>query len=207
MKKIKAVIFDFNGVLWWDSHLHEKAWKDYAKKIRGEEFTDDEMHVYMHGRTNKDILEYLLGQTVSNQELLEHTEGKESIYRQFCLDQGKNFKLAPGAVEFLDYLKESNIPRTIATASEINNLKFFWDNLCLEKWFNFTDIAYDDGSIKGKPEPDIYLKAVNKLRIKAEESLVVEDSKSGIESAYNAKVGTIGIFKKAIKKELSRQLF
>lgn len=191
MKKVKAVIFDFNGVLWWDSHLHEKAWKDYAKKVRGAEFTDEEMHTHMHGRTNRDILEYLLGHKISKDELLLHTEGKESIYRQFCLNQGNNFKLAPGAVEFLDYLKVSNIPRTIATASEINNLQFFWNNLNLVKWFKFNDLVYDDGLIEGKPRPDIYLKAIDKLRLRADECLVVEDSKSGIESAHNAKVGTI----------------
>ena len=50
---------------------------------------------------------------------------KEAVYRERCLLDKENFKLAPGAVEFLDFLKEKNIPRTIATMSEWDNVEFY----------------------------------------------------------------------------------
>lgn len=189
--KIQGVIFDFNGVLFLDSHLHERAWREYSKIVRGEEFSDEEMHKYMHGRTNKDIIEYLAGSAVEKDYLDSHTQKKESIYRDFCVALGDELKLSPGAVELLNYLKVSNIPRTIATASEVTNLKFFWEVFNLGNWFKFDDIAYDNGNIKGKPAPDLYLAAARKLELSPENCLVVEDSISGIESAKNANIGMI----------------
>ena len=58
MKKVDTVIFDFNGTLFWDSDLHEKAWKSFGKKLLGRDRTDEEFNTYFHGRTNKDTLEY-----------------------------------------------------------------------------------------------------------------------------------------------------
>jgi len=189
--KAKAIIFDFNGVLFWDSHLHENAWAQYSKKIRGTALSSEEMVHHVHGRTNKDILEYLLGNAPTAEDLKTHTEGKESIYRQLCLAKPEEFRLAPGAVELLDYLKAKNISRTIATSSEIGNLTFFWENLGLENWFNKDTVAYDDGHMAGKPAPDIYLRAVKNMQLPASHCLVVEDSVSGIASAHNAGISEI----------------
>lgn len=191
MENVKGVIFDFNGVLFWDSHLHEKAWKIFSKQIRGSEFSAEEMHEFVHGRTNKDTLEYLTKREISGTELDDLTQGKETIYRRICLELGDEFKLAPGAEEFLNFLVRRNIPRTIATASEITNLKFFFENLILDKWFDITLTVYDDGSIKGKPAPDIYIKAAAKLNLAVSDCMVIEDSSSGIASANSAGIGTI----------------
>ena len=54
----KGIIFDFNGTLFWDSHLHKPTWREYSKIIRGTEFTDEEMVKYMFGRTNEQIIKY-----------------------------------------------------------------------------------------------------------------------------------------------------
>jgi len=205
MNNVKAVIFDFNGVLWWDTHLHAKAWKDFSKQIRGTELSDEEISDSL-GRTNKSILEYLLGREISSDELLEYTEGKESAYRQLCIDLNDDFKLSPGASELLDYLKNENIPITIATGSEINNLKFFWDNLGLSKWFNFDTIAFDDGTMKGKPNPDIYLKAANNLGSEPQDCMVVEDAVSGIRAAFNAGIGVIVAIGPKNKHELLKNI-
>ncbi len=186
-----GILFDFNGVLFWDSHFHETAWKVYSKQIRGTELTSEEMVHHVHGRTNKDIFEYLLGKPVAGAALLQHIDGKEGSYRQICLDHPEEFKLAPGAIEYLDYLKSSNFRRTIATASEIGNLEFFFKHLELAKWFDFDLVAYDDGTIRGKPAPDIYLKAASNLNLNPADCVVIEDSRSGIAAAHNAHVGKI----------------
>ncbi len=192
MKKYKAFIFDFNGVLWWDSALQEKAWKEYSTKLRGRPLSEEEMEEHLHGRPNKHTLEYLTGKEINDsKELNELTQGKESMYRQFCLDQGSNFKLSPGAIELLDYLKAKDIPLTIATASEITNLKFFFEHLELSKWFDIEKCIYDNGIRPGKPEPDIYLDAASILETVPEDCVVAEDSLSGIISANSAEVGFI----------------
>lgn len=158
----------------------------------------------MHGRNNKYTIEFLLGREVKNEEELEkHTQGKESTYRNLCLAQGNNFKLSPGSIKLLDYLKEENIPRTIATASEISNLKFFFENLKLANWFDFETVVYDDGKRPGKPAPDNFLEAARRLETPPIECIVIEDSTSGIIAAKAGNIGhIIGLGPKTNHKKL-----
>lgn len=202
-KKYSGIIFDFNGTLFWDSKKHLEAWREYSKKLRGHAFSDEEMQKYMFGRTNEDIIKYLIGRQPEKELVLKCQNEKEAIYRDMCAKDPENFKLAKGAEEFLDYLCKNEIPHTIATMSEEINVKFFIKSFGLEKWFDINKIVYDDGNIKGKPEPDIYLKAAKNLGLKPEDCIVVEDALSGIESAYRAGIGRIV----AIESMETRQLY
>ena len=96
MTTFKGIIFDFNGVLWWDNHLQEQSWRDFSAKVRGTPLSDEEMAVHMHGRNNQYLQEYLAGRPVTGQELVQLIEEKETAYRQLCLAQGADFKLSPG---------------------------------------------------------------------------------------------------------------
>lgn len=188
---IEAIIFDFNGVLWWDGHLQDKAWKTYAQKLRGWPLSDAEMDVHVHGRNNRYTLAYLLGEEVSGARLVALSEEKETIYRNLCLAQGANFKLSPGANQLLDFLVAQQIPRTIATASARPNVDFFVQHLHLQNWFSIDQIIYDDGQKEGKPAPDFYLQAAGVLDKLPGQCLVVEDSLSGIAAANAAGIGMV----------------
>ena len=79
---MKGIIFDFNGTLFFDSHMHYEAWRIFSKKLRGYEFTDDEMREKMFGRTNSDIIEYAIGKNRHlNIEFI--SESKFSIFEMF----------------------------------------------------------------------------------------------------------------------------
>ena len=187
----KGIIFDFNGTLFWDSKKHLEAWREFSKRVRSYPFTDDEMRNHMFGRTNEDILAYLLGHKPQPELVEQLGQEKEAVYREMCRKDAVNTKLAPGAIEFLDFLKEHNIPRTIATMSEINNVKFFIEIFNLKKWFDIERIVYDDGTIPGKPAPDIYLKAAQNIGLEPKDCIIVEDAVSGIESANSSNAGKI----------------
>lgn len=187
----KGLIFDFNGVLWWDSHLQTQAWQQFSTTIRGWPFSAEEIDVHVHGRHNRYTLAYLTGRTIEGFELQQLVHQKETIYRQLCLDQGENFKLSPGAIELLDFLAAHHICRTIATASERTNLDFFVKHLHLDRWFNIEQIVYDDGARPGKPAPDVYLQAARNLGLEPSKCVVVEDSRSGIQAAHTAGIGHI----------------
>ena len=83
----------------------------------------------------------------------------------------------------------NNIPRTIATSSEITNVQFFIQHLSLHRWFDVTKIVYDDGVRPGKPAPDMYLAAARNIGIAAGECMVVEDAISGLQAAHAAGIG------------------
>ena len=102
-----------------------------------------------------------------------------------CLES-PDFKLAVGLVDFLDYLKEKGIDRNIATASTFPNVKFFFDHLDLDNWFDINNVAYNDGIIPGKPDPSIFLLAAKNINVDIKDSIIFEDSYSGIEAAKRA---------------------
>ena len=188
---MKGIIFDFNGTLFWDSQLHYDAWREFSALLRDKPFTDEEMRDKMFGHTNSDIIEYLIGRKPSQEMVDKYGKEKEAVYRKRCLLDHDNFKLAPGAIELLDYLKEKNIPRTIATMSEWDNVEFYIKEFNLKRWFELDKIVYSDGTIPGKPAPDIFLIAAEKIGLKPEECVVVEDAIAGINSAKSAGIAKI----------------
>ena len=186
-----GIIFDFNGTLFWDSELHMEAWREFSRRLRGTPFSDEEMLKYMFGRTNEDIIAYAIGKRPSPELVEKFAVEKEQVYRDMCKLHPEIFKLAPFAEEFLNYLKESNIPRTIATMSEKDNVDFYIKEFHLEKWFDVEKIVYSDGIIPGKPAPDIYLIAAKRLGLAPQNCIVVEDAISGINAAKNAGIGKV----------------
>lgn len=204
--KYKGIIFDYNGTLFFDSKKHYDAWKLFSKQLRGYEFSDDEMRNHMFGRTNEDIISYAIGKKPDRELCQKLAKEKESLYRQMCLKDRENFHFAPYATDFLDFLCEKNIPHTIATMSEKDNVDFYIKEMNLPKWFDVSKIVYDDGTIPGKPAPDIYLKAAKNLNLLPEQCIVVEDAVSGIKAAKNAGIGYIVAIASLESKELYKNM-
>lgn len=190
MKRYKSVIFDFNGTLVFDTANHDRAWKIITSKYREKPFSDEELEKNIHGRTNKAIFEYITGRELNAAEVDKFSTEKELIYQKLCRED-KNFRLIRGAEDFLNYLRDNKIPRTIATASNRMNVDFYVEMLHLERWFDLDKIVYDDGTLEGKPSADIYEKAAKILQTKPEDCIVFEDAILGIESASRAGIGKI----------------
>lgn len=159
MSMYQGVIFDFNGVLVLDGHWQEMAWMSTIAELTGQPADLDTIRKLVHGCTNRDIFQTLLGRALSDAELETMAEVKESCYRQLCLDVGEEFRLSPGAETLLARLQETGTPFTIATASGVSNMRFFFERLDLRRWFTWDILVYDDGSMPGMLAPDVYLKA------------------------------------------------
>ena len=189
--KIKGILFDFNGTMLFDSALQEDIWKKFLRSKIGREITNEEIHKYIHGGNNKTVLSYFFNRVLSDREVEELGEEKESMYRDMCLKDTEMFKLAKVLPDFLDKLKEARIPITIATGAPISNVKFYFKHLNLGKWFDINKVVYTDGSFKGKPEPDIFLKAAKNINVDIENCAVFEDAILGIEAAKRANAAKI----------------
>lgn len=189
MMKYQGIIFDFNGVLLWDSHLHEQAWVELSKELRGYPFSDEELAHYMHGKPNKFIFEYLLKRCLAKEELEALSELKESRYRTLCLHNTYAFQLSPGAPELLNLLMKSATPRTIATFAPKHNLDFYIAHLHLETWFDLKKIVYDDGSFSDKAA--MYIQAAKNIDLPPEQCIAIEDSLFGLTAAVRANVGKV----------------
>ena len=126
---MKGIIFDFNGTMFQDSHLHEAAWVHMVKKYSKGELTEHDISGNLHGRTNKEILNFFVSDSLTDEEIEKLSYEKEAYYRELCLERPEELKLTNGLTDVLDTLKENNIPRTIATATVKENLDFYFDIL------------------------------------------------------------------------------
>ena len=183
-----GVIFDFNGTLYWDTSIQNDSWDKYLE-IHGIQLNEAEKKEYIHGRNGKDSFEYIFKKSFLPMEIEKLTEDKEVIYRSECLKHPMKF--APGALSLLDFLSEMNIKLSIATASGKANVDFFIEKFNLLKYFRYENIIYNDGSMRGKPFPDLFINAIEKMNISNDHTIVFEDSISGIKAASNAGVGNI----------------
>lgn len=189
--QMKGIIFDFNGTLFLDSPYHEMAWKRYAKEQLNIDVTTEEYYGYFHGSTNPLIYERLFKKPIPPELIGVFGEEKEILYREECLKNKATLSFANGAYALLDFLKENNIPHAIATSSEINNVNFFNELFNLEQWFGGGRIIYDDGTVKGKPHPDLYLKAGAKLGVDMKDLIIVEDACAGVKAARASGAGLV----------------
>lgn len=188
---IKGVIFDFNGTMFFDEAFQKQSWITFLENKTGRSISEVEFQEYVHGRNAEDTLCYFLNRKLSREEVAVLEEEKEVVYRRLCMECPEAFRLAEGLPRFLDQLIQREIPITIATASGWNNVRFFFEQLHLDQWFDIHKVVYNDGTIPGKPEPDIYRKAAENINVDIENCMVFEDAKSGIEAAKRAGAGWI----------------
>lgn len=188
---ISALIFDFNGTLYFDSHLHIEAWKRFLTRHGFPSMTDAQFKERFLGRNNAEILETLHGHPLAPEVIETLAEEKEALYREICLEHPEQMHLVPGAAAYFDRMRASGIPFTIATGSCKSNLDFYFDVFDLGRWFDPALIVYDDGTLPGKPDPTVYFKAARAIGKSPKECMVFEDSFSGIHAAHNAGIGRI----------------
>ena len=187
---MEGVIFDFNGTLLLDDPINMISWKKYAKRKFNYDLTDAEYHKY-NGTPGETWIEGITKGQVTGDLAIKYREEKEDQYREDLRDA--DIDLIKGAKEFFDELNKNNIPFTIATSSNKQNVELYFEKFGLNKWFEFEKIAFTDGTFKGKPNPDIYLIAAKKIGVDIKKCVVFEDTKSGVKSGYSAGAKVIGM--------------
>lgn len=185
----KGAIFDFNGTVFWDTAFHDQAFDIFLKK-HGVHLTDEEKRVKIHGKPNSDIMRGIFGNELTDKEVDMMAQEKELIYRKICVN---DLNFAPGAEDLFDFLSKTDIPFTIATSAGIENIDFYFEHMNLGRWFSIEKVAYNDGSFRGKPHPDVFIAAAAKLGLVPHETIIFEDSVNGILSAEAAGAGKIYI--------------
>jgi beta-phosphoglucomutase len=197
MKLPIAVIFDMDGVIVDNNPYHVAAWRKFLKKYNLQINADDLVQ-NVWGRTNEDILNFVFGKTLSKNEMLELEEAKESLYRE---TYKKEIKPVDGLLHFLEDLKINHVKLGIATSALQNNLDFVLSHIPIRYYF---DGMVDGSQIKhGKPDPEVYLKAAEKLGVPPENCVAIEDSFSGIKAAQKAGMKVIGVTTTHSNEELN----
>lgn len=183
---MQGALFDFNGTMIDDHTMQATSWHAFLRTAIGRDVADEEFQEWVHGRNADVIFPHFLERDLTRDEVAALEEEKEAIYRRDCLADPVHFKLLPGLPEFLDTLAERGIPRTIATASNSTNVRFFFDERGLDRWFDLDKVVFSNGTFPGKPEPDIYLAAAGRIGVPIGGCTVFEDSRSGVVAGVRA---------------------
>lgn len=187
----KAVIFDFNGTMLADTLFQLRAWNTVLAAHGDQPLTELRYRQELCGRSSRETVFAVWGRELPKQQVQQLCDEKKRRYQQLCLQDSDNFRLVDGLEEFLDRLKASGTPFTIATSSSPYSVDFYFENLELGRWFERERILCQDRIVRGKPAPDIYVAAAKELSIAPADCLVFEDANNGIRAANRAGIGSV----------------
>lgn len=182
MEKIKAVIFDLDGVICSTDEQHYQGWQALADRL-GIPFSR-EVNNRFRGVSRMacmDILEEIGGKRYSDEEKVAYATWKNDYYRQLLGEMSPK-DLSEEVKSTLDELRTRGYILTIGSSSK--NTKYILQRLGLEGYFD----AISDGTniVRSKPDPEVFLKSADFVSMPYEACLVVEDAISGVEAAHAA---------------------
>lgn len=184
---MKGVLFDWDGVVIDSSAQHEHSWELLASETSR---PLPEGHFKKgFGKKNQVIIPDILGWTTDPAEVDRLADRKESIYRDLVRQTGVH--ILPGARELLAALRSENIPRAIASSTPRENLQAIFTATGLDEYFDA--VVCGDDVVNGKPAPDIFLLAAEKLGLPPADCLVIEDAHAGIEAARRAGIPVLAV--------------
>lgn len=191
-----AALFDMDGVLVPNAAYHLKAWYVFAKN-HGVALTEAGYMNHMNGHVAKDSLEFLFKRPLSADELHQYTEEKEAVYRDLYRP---DLAPTPGLIPFLSTLKASDIRLAVGTSAPVSNIGFTLDGIQIRSYFE----AIVDASMieRGKPDPQIYLKAAERVGVAPNRCIVFEDAFAGIEAGIRAGMKVVALATTHTRDEL-----
>lgn len=177
--RFRALIFDMDGTIVDNMRFHNEAWAIWHRR-QGLPFDADGFFARTAGKANAEILGPLLA-GADAAAIAREAEAKEAIYREIYAAHAAPL---PGLMELLALAEARGVPKAVATAAPPGNIEAVLDRLDLRK--RFVTVVSPSQGFRGKPHPDMFLAAAERMGAKPADCLVFEDAPLGIEAARNA---------------------
>lgn len=185
---VGGVLFDFNGTMIFDAPVVRQAWEEFLEPLIGRLPTEEEFRQHIQGVTNTATMSYFATQVPAERRdawAALDPDGADVVYRRL-IASSPACRLVDGLPELLDELARRGVPVNIATSAPVANVDLFFERLPLARWFDRGRVALADGSMPGKPAPDVYLLAARDVGVDAARCAVFEDAPNGLEAARRA---------------------
>ncbi len=182
---VQAMIWDLDGVIIDSADEHRRAWQRLARE-EGVTLTDADFWATF-GKRNDDIFAILWG-PLSPEELRRLADRKEAYFRELIRETAAPL---PGAMELMQSLHEAGFSQALASSAPIENIQLISDVLGLERYLSV--LVSGETVPRGKPAPDIFLKAATELGVEPARCLVIEDAVAGVEAAHAAGMRCISV--------------
>ena len=193
---LKAVIFDFDGVITDSEILHLRAFNQSLAQY-GIEITKNDYYTMYLGFNDADCYRLLIEKgllKMDEQQINNLMNQKKQIFEQLAKTEGK---MIEGVRDFLTLLEENSIPMAICSGSLLTEVEMVLEEARLRHLFEV--IVSGEQVKKGKPDPEGFLLTLQRLNENREEAMtanqciVIEDSHWGLEAAKAAGMHTIAV--------------
>ncbi|SFD66748.1 HAD family hydrolase [Massilia yuzhufengensis] len=179
-KAARAFVFDMDGTIVDNMAFHTSSWISFFAR-RGQLLDADDFFRATAGRQGGEIMRSYLGEHLSDDEVALLNHEKESVYRELY---APHRKAVAGFDELVAQAKADGVKLAVATAAPPANIDFTLDGLDVRKHFDAVVGAADVA--RGKPHPDVFLKAAERCGVAPEHCIVFEDAPLGVEAARRA---------------------
>jgi beta-phosphoglucomutase len=184
---IRAFLFDLDGVLTDTSEFHYLAWKRLAAEL-DVPFERAENEALRGVARRESLLLLLKGRPATEAQLAEWMERKNNYYLEL-VTQMTPADLLPGATDLLKELRQAGYLSAIVSSSK--NTPLVLDRLRIA---GLVDAVVDGNApARSKPAPDLFLLGAQKLGLRPEQCVVVEDAAAGVDAGQTAGMRTIGL--------------
>jgi beta-phosphoglucomutase family hydrolase len=184
--RLEAVIWDMDGVIADTAEFHYLAWKDvFAGK--GVDLTR-ESFMRLFGQRPDTIVEAIMGDNVPPAEFNAINTAKQADFRRRAAG---HIQALPGAVELIKSIHEHEVRQAIASSAPPENIEVVTGGLGIKGCFQA--IAYGYEVPEGKPSPQIFLLAAQKLGVKPSDCVVFEDAIAGVDGAKRAGMKCVAV--------------
>jgi len=181
-----AVIFDMDGVLADTGPIHYESWVKMANEI-GKTFKKSFFEATF-GQQSVPITRQLVGRNVDQNLVEKWAQLKEQYYREMVKDK---IKPLPGVIGLIEVLKSMNFKLAVGSSGPPENVELILKSLKIEFFF---DTIITAAEVKnGKPSPDVFIIAAQKINVKPQNCVVIEDAPVGIEAAKRANMKCIAL--------------
>ncbi len=177
--RLKAVIWDMDGVIADTAPYHFKAWHEVFRKS-DVNFTEEDFKRHF-GQRNDTIIRSTLGQSISQGDLDNIANEKEANYRRLV---APNIEPLPGAINLIKLLNKNGVKMAIASSAPVENIQLIARGLGIDSYFQA--IVWGREVMEGKPSPQGFLLAAQKLGIEPGNCIVIEDAVAGVAAAKSA---------------------
>jgi beta-phosphoglucomutase family hydrolase len=177
----RALIFDMDGTIVDNMDFHTKAWITFFAR-RGQVIEPDAFFRDTAGRQGKEILRHYIGEDLADDELATLNHEKEVLYRELYAPHRSTL---PGFDAFIEAGAARGWKLAVATSASPGSASFILDEMDLHRRFDAVVVGTVDVP-RGKPHPDVFLKAADRCETMPAQCIVFEDAPLGVEAARRA---------------------
>lgn len=187
MHKPGAFIFDMDGTLVDNVPFHMQSWLTLLAEL-GAPVEADEFARRMLGKTNEETLREIIGAHLTDAQIVEYAARKEALYRELYRP---HLRPVAGLDDFLRAAQRRAVPMAVATSAPRTNIDFVLGGLGLGPYFQA--VVGAEQVARGKPHPDLFLAAAERLGAPPGRCLVFEDARMGLEAARRAGMKAVAV--------------